>query len=207
MLSLWIRNNLTDRALKPLRVQLAKLIPKQTTVIDVGCANGRLLLELNEHIKSGMGIDLNAIMIDHAIQEAKRLPGNRLLFVVGDAIDVIKSVPFKPDVTVCSLCLHEMPHPIAVSVLRNYSRISKKLLIADLFEPDSWLQRQLLHLDERMARHHDRFVAYLNLGGMPGLLHFAGLKEIRTHETGIPGIRIWECDCHGDSLSEPLETL
>ena len=192
MLSLWIRNNLTDRALKPLRNQLAGFIPDQAKVIDVGCANGRLLLELNHRIKAGIGIDLDPKMIDYANREANRLPEKRLSFIAEDAIDALRSAPFESDVTVCSLCLHEMPHAMAEAVIRRYSSISKKLLIADLFEPESWLHRQLLHFDEYMAMHHDRFVAYLDRGGMPGLLKSISFVRVRTHETRIPGIRIWE---------------
>jgi SAM-dependent methyltransferase len=193
MISLWIRNIVTDSALRSLRKQLSELIPAQSKVIDVGCANGRLLFDLSNRIGIGLGIDLDKKMIHFAQKKMKKLQIKNLEFRIENAIDLADNSRFIPSLTICSLCLNEIETSLAVQILEKYSDWSGTIVIADLFEPQPWFQRQMLHLDEWMAGHHDRFQAYLNNGGMPGLIDQTNLQIMKQQETKISGIRIWVC--------------
>jgi SAM-dependent methyltransferase len=193
MISLWIRNLVTDSALKRLRKQLIELIPTQSQVIDIGCANGRLLFDLSDRINRGLGIDLDEKMIHYAQKKAKTSQKSNLEFQIENAVNLADNLPFFPSLTICSLCLHEMETSLAIQILRKYSDLSGTIVIVDLFEPKAWFQRQLLHLDEWMAGHHHRFQAYLDNGGMPGLIDRAKLEISKELETKISGIRIWVC--------------
>jgi len=201
MISLWIRNIVTDSALKRLRKQLIELVPPKSQVIDIGCANGRLLFDLSSRINRGLGIDLDEKMIHYAQKKAKTMKIDNLEFQIENAVILADNPSFLPSLTICSLCLHEMETSLAIQILRKFSDLSGTIIIADLFEPKPWFQRQLLHLDEWMAGHHHRFQAYLDKGGMPALIDQAELEILKKQETKISGIRIWVC---GKSFN-PLE--
>lgn len=193
MISLWIRNQLTDNALWPLREEVATFIPHGAEVVEVGCANGRFLFDIASQANRCFGLDLDDSMIRYATNLAAETNQPHLQFKTVDALAALKQLPFTPTVTVCSLCLHEMETTLSVPVMQGYAARSERLVIADLYEPDSWLQRGLLHVDEIMAGHYQRFKAYLRQGGMPGLLEQAQLDIIETHDSKIPGIKLWIC--------------
>ena len=195
--SLFIRNNLTDRALKPLRGQLASRVPAGSRVLDVGCANGRFLTEIAERIERGVGVDLDGHMIAYAQRTTAADGHTNLEFICGDAERVFSQRSFEPTVVTTALCLHEMVRSTALAVLQQFAAVSPRIIIADFVEPESWIQRVLLHIDEFVAAHHDRYVAYRDSGGMPSLLDDAQL-EIEQHlPSKITGVHIWDCSPAG----------
>jgi SAM-dependent methyltransferase len=190
--AVWFRRHLTDRANAPLRRRLAALIADGERVLEVGCANGRLLLELAPRISRGLGIDLDPALIAEARREA--VAGSHPLeFVVADAADLGRLRDFAPSTLVAALTLHEMPPATARDLLAAAAAGGSRLLIADLIEPEARLARVLVHLDERLAGHHDRYLDYLAGGGVPGLLRAAGLDGWREHPGGRTfGLWSWQ---------------
>lgn len=85
--------------------------PKGLHVIDVGCATGRFLHRLAEHLEWGIGIDLSPEMI----KEANRLAiehklGDRLKFCEGDAYHLpVERESFDAAISTCVLFL--LPEP------------------------------------------------------------------------------------------------
>ncbi|WP_290650373.1 class I SAM-dependent methyltransferase [Aquisalimonas sp.] len=195
VLRLWVRNHITDRVNAPIRRQLASLIPSGARVVEVGCANGRLLLDVGWRVDCALGIDRDAPMIDAAIRSARRRNLPHLEFIAADARNLTQWLRFRPDLAVASLSLHEMPPRTAVAVLRQLA-LADTVLIADLVEPESGLQRALLHADEWIAGHLDRYRAYQAQGGMPALLEAGGLAVRQMLPTRNPAVRIWVCAPH-----------
>jgi len=85
-----------------------------------------------------------------------------------------------------------MERDAAVEVVGRYSAVSDRLLIADLYEPESLFRRMSLHLDE--LPHYGRFRAYLHDGGTPGLIEDSSVRLVEEHDTEIPCVKIWLCE-------------
>lgn len=192
--SLWFRNNITDRANAPLRRQIAEMIPEGSSVLEIGCANGRLLAELSDKISQGMGVDRDSEAIFWAQSKYGQYNGRKIQFICSDAADLATHLNFKPDVGIAALCLHEMPRNHAASLLKKLSGLTSVLLLADLFESASLIPKAALHADEMIAGHYRRFLDYKRHGGMPGLLNAAGINSWQTLDTFNPSIRIWSVE-------------
>lgn len=191
MLSVWIRNHITDRSLASLREQISQLIPDQASVVEVGCANGRLLFDNAGRIRQGFGVDLNGRMIAFAEKKSHDNNCQNIAFRAADALAIVNQLPFPPSVTICSLCLHEMPEKTAIKVIQQYSEASDEIIIADLFEPEDIFGKTFLHFDEWIAGHYGQFKSYLQNGGMPGLLEKSGVQISKELDGQISGIKIW----------------
>ncbi len=58
---------------------------------------------------------------------------------------------------------------------------------------NEWIRRLFLHLDEWMAGHRHRYLAYRDAGGMPALIERAGLRLESQVPTQISAVHIWSC--------------
>lgn len=193
-LSLWIRDHLTDRSMAGLRRQVAGLVPDNASVLEIGSANGTLLLENAGRLGQCVGIDLDGAMVAAAEIRRAEAGHDNLRFVENDATELDNCLDFEPDVAVASLMLHEMPWDSAVDTLRAMARTSSQVIIADFIEPPNVLALLLLMLDETIAGHVNRYIAYRRAGGMPARLREAGLTILAEHETSVPVIGIWVCE-------------
>jgi ubiquinone/menaquinone biosynthesis C-methylase UbiE len=183
-LKVWWRRWVTARYLAPLNRQLAAEVPAGATVFDLGCAEGDLLLALAPRIDSGLGVDLSDALITEAAARADRAGHHNLTFADGEVSEMLRMLPVQPALTLVSLLLHELPRQDAQLLLQRLGRISDRLLIADLLEPPSLLQRLLLGLGEVQSD-------YFHHGGVPALLQMAGIPIEKEIETGLPGVHIW----------------
>lgn len=193
MNSIWIRTQITNRIFTNLRSQISEFIPSNSNVVDVGCSTGQFLIEIADRIESGVGIDHNEKMISFAVKKSNKDKVKNLQFLTTDAIDAIDNIHYKSTVTICSLCLHEMTDTKAIEILNKYFSISKKIIIVDLCEPKSFLLKKLLHLDEWISGHYNRFALYLKNHGIPGLINQSNIKIYEVKQTNTPSIKIWIC--------------
>lgn len=190
--SLWLRNNVTDKANAPLRKQIASYIPDGSHVLEIGCANGKLLVSLAGRINQGVGIDTNSTYIDYARHLAQENNHTNLRFINQNAVTLNKQlVGFSPDISIAILCLHEMDEASAVTVLKRMKSMSKQIIIADFDTPRSKIQKFFTELDEKLSGHYDRYRTYQNNGGLPALLAKAGLHISDRKTPKAPGIKIW----------------
>jgi ubiquinone/menaquinone biosynthesis C-methylase UbiE len=101
-------------------------------VLDVGCANGRLIAMLKEKNPTLLcaGIDISEEMVKLA---TKRNPSE--FFISGSA----EALPFKAetfDLLICSASFHHFPHPeIFLAEARRVLKPGGKLLIAEIHMP------------------------------------------------------------------------
>ncbi|MCL2677061.1 MAG: class I SAM-dependent methyltransferase [Streptococcaceae bacterium] len=100
-------------------------------ILDVGCANGRLLSMLeNQHHIDGFGLDISSQMVKVA---SEKYP--QFTFKQGSS----ESIPFEEhsfDIVICSASFHHFPHP--EQFLNEAERVLKengRLIIAEIHIP------------------------------------------------------------------------
>jgi len=188
-INVWIKVNLADKALAPLREGLVDLIDENTSVLDVGCGSGDLLFKASSKIQSGYGIDLDGQMIQFAQNKSQQQSFQNLTFESINALDMPHSYF---DVATSTLCLHEMTASDACAVLARMSDLSNRILIADYTRPKSLLAKLAIEFDEFISGHYSRFKAYRKLGGIVNYARQCGLTVVREIPSSIDGISIWE---------------
>lgn len=127
-----IYNIFSDNVLKEVRQIILQNIKSKSTVIDIGCGTGELVLSLAKKCKKVVGIDLSLKMIKYAKKNTK----DNIKFFHQDATN-LKDVKNKQyDYAVISMALHEMlPQSLRLKVLIETKRIAKKIIIADYATP------------------------------------------------------------------------
>ena len=185
-----VKANTVDKYLKPIRHQIIDLVEPDSTVIELGCGNGDLLLKLSHKIKHGLGIDISASLIQYAIEKSKKEGQNNLKFICAEATINSESAQTY-NYAVASLLLHVMPQHQAVKLLKHMMEIADMLIICEFSKPENWKQRFLLWLDQRFSGHYHHFKAFQNNNYMAGLLQTLSQTEYVCYDTFDPVIKIY----------------
>ncbi len=169
-----------DPLLRPLRVELASLVPGGASVLEAACGTGSQSLLLARKAGRVLGFDYSPSAVECA---KARIPGSsdNLSFQEADA----RSLPFisddEFDYATITLALHEMNPANRVPVLKELSRTAPQLLIADYAAPlpstfAGWFTRMI----EKMAgkEHFAGFCDYQDARGLDSLLEDAGLEIV-----------------------------
>jgi 2-polyprenyl-3-methyl-5-hydroxy-6-metoxy-1,4-benzoquinol methylase len=122
----WLKSKATDRVLLPLRKELIELIDQDTTVFEVGCGTGDLLLQAASKISSGYGVDIEQGMIEYAESKRRKYNLKHLSF---ECIDALQVAPQHFDVSTSTLCLHELHEQKACDLLKMMVDSSKMVPI------------------------------------------------------------------------------
>lgn len=188
-LNVWIKSNLADKALAPIRTDLRAEIKAGSSVLDVGCGTGDFIMGSASKIASGLGIDLDGSMIKFA--NKKRLEKN-VHNVEFQCIDVFDLKGREFDVATSTLCLHEMRFIDACDVLKQMARVSQRVLIADYGQPKTTIARLGIEFDEMISGHYGQFRRYRKAGYILQYAKQCGLDIVNVTESKIDGIFIWE---------------
>ena len=178
--------------LKGLRTKTAALIPSSNKtiplkILDMACGTGEQSLAFAKKGHNVTGIDLSPDMLKIANQ--KKHPNLKMQFLLSDAT----RIPFKTntfDASCVSLALHDMPHQIAISVLKEMKRTTKpngKIIIVDYSTPQNPIGNLIVSLWESIY-----FKKYHELS----LDHFikkAGLKKQKKFTWMLNNFQIVEC--------------
>lgn len=131
------RQHLLAEFLNPISLKALETItlPKNATILDIGCGLGDTTLMLNERFQGSTitGLDGDASLIETAIEEKKLLCPN-LDFVCGDALHL----PFDDnsfDFVFCRYILHHIPD--AVAAIKEMKRVCKPGGIVFAQDPDA----------------------------------------------------------------------
>jgi len=201
-IKVWVKSRLADKALKPVRLELcqclrdlnlersqrADLQVTEFRVLDVGCGTGDFLFRCANQITHGLGIDLDQDMVTYARRQAEQNQLSNLSFQCIDA-QSLQQPMF--DVGVSTLCIHEMPKPTALSVLKRMLAQCSELLIADYTQPKGWFSCAGIELDELMSGHYRHFRRYRASGGIDGYASEIGARCQRVCDSELDGIAIW----------------
>jgi len=121
--------------ISPVHIGVRRFIKSGDSVLDLCCGAGSLCFFLSDIADRVQGIDHSLKMI--AYGDKKRCCQNveNVTFSHGDATDLSHIADNTYNVAIISMALHEMPRPLALKILREALRVSKKVVIADYNHP------------------------------------------------------------------------
>ncbi|NQT62557.1 MAG: class I SAM-dependent methyltransferase [Candidatus Marinimicrobia bacterium] len=192
----WIYRKLLDPSLRGIRIRISRLIPENSTVLDVGCGTGDQLFFISEQIKSGLGVELSANMINTCQEQARLRKITNFEFLLADASNLANLDNQAFDYAITSMVIHEMSEEVRIPVLKEMMRIGKQLILVDWIYPQPpMLKKFSTHLVERFAgkEHYAGFRSFMGQGGMPALIKTLGLDVVETQITGKGTIQLWVC--------------
>lgn len=186
----WFFSLLVEPLLKGVRDQVCDFIVDSDYCIDIGCGIGALAFDLSEKSERVVGVELSAERVGVAEQRRKREAYHNVVFSCVDATDLARFGDGYFDYATISLLLHSVPSETAVKILREATRVAKKLVIAEFVvpQPRSFYDAIIKALEAYAGREHfQSFVSYKKKGGIDQLLDQAGLqveeRVIRPSET------------------------
>jgi SAM-dependent methyltransferase len=192
----WLYRKFLDPSLADIRKRISRLIPENTTVLDVGCGTGDQLFYLSSQIRRGIGVELSATMIKTCEDQARARGINNCEFLLANAdrLPIFEDQSF--DYAITSLVIHEMPESARIPVLTEMMRLGKRLILLDWIYPQPSLMKKMsTHLVERLAgkAHYAGFQSFMQQGGMPALILTLGLEILETQITGKGNMQLWVC--------------
>jgi ubiquinone/menaquinone biosynthesis C-methylase UbiE len=168
-----------DRLLGPLHDLVADHVEPTSRVLDVGCGTGDMAWRLASKADEVVGIELSPSMVEHATRALARRPRARVSFVVGDVATAFADLPDGHfDLATMVLVLHEMPLATQGPVLREVTRIARRLLCVDFRAPMRWNVAGMRNRLFELAAGPDHYRAYRSFqraGGAEGVARAAGL--------------------------------
>ncbi len=169
---------LVDPLLGPHRKVIVELIPDGASVLDAGCGTGELSLLLRKKRTCRViGVDLSLRMVHFA---QGRNPYNDVVFLHGDVSSLSELENRQFDYGVLCQVLHELPRAKQVAALTELVRLARANVLVDYGSP---LPRNATGIASRMIEatlgrdHHKEFRAYLEGGGLIGIIAEAGLES------------------------------
>lgn len=193
----WVYRLFIDPSLAGIRHRVARLVPHDSRVLDVGCGTGDQLRLISRQISYGLGVELSQVMVETAQLEAQQALNNNCEFRLADAsrLDDLSDQSF--DIAMCSLMIHEMPEKNRLPVLREMKRLARQIIVVDWICPQpSRLRNWGTHFVEYLAgrEHFAGFRSFLASGGMPVLLEQSDLEIISTQITTKDTMQLWVCE-------------
>ncbi len=176
----WYDGWIYDKFIAPNQSELFSLIydwiPKDSSVLDIGCGTGRFLHGLSRKCNMLYGIDLSERNIKFAKSIAKSF--NNIHFTHGDLISS-KFGREEFDYATISFVIHEMPQIARIDFLRKASEIAKNIIVADYNIPLPFNTRGILNRFAEFFAGPQHFMGYISFvreGGLEPLTKKAGLE-------------------------------
>ena len=168
-----------DPFLSGLHGKLAQFVEPGGRVLDVGCGTGDLAFRMAPRAEEVVGIELSPAMVEFANQRRSDEGFEHLSFVLGDVVNAFRErAAGYFDVATMVLALHEMPAEARTPVLREVTRVAKRLLCLDYRVPMPWnLAGARYRLVEAATgrEHFGAFRDFCRRGGTAGIAETAGL--------------------------------
>ncbi len=183
----WIYKLLIDPLTSGLRNAVHKLIEPGSTVLDIACGTGSLLVELSLEIKSGIGVDLNATKIEQANRIVQKKNIGNVEFLVADATQLKSIFDKRFDYVILSLAIHQFPEPLRSEIIQQAIATGKHLILADYSVPVPVNFSGLLSKSiERIAgaEHFDAYKSFVKTNGLEGICEKHKLKCIAECRVG-----------------------
>ncbi|PID60318.1 MAG: hypothetical protein CR986_04115 [Ignavibacteriae bacterium] len=161
--------------------KIKSLIPKDSSLLDVGCGTGRLAFKFSEHCSKIVGIDLSLKNISIA-QENCNANYNNIEFIHGDAIKITKNFKQKFDYAVLTYVIHEMPEKARISLLEQLKILANNIIIGDYLTPTPRSIMGGLNVAVEFLAgkdHYSNFKSYVKNGGIDYLAEKANLNKIK----------------------------
>lgn len=171
--------------------QIVDLIAYNSKVIEFGCGNGDLLFKLSPRIQSGLGIDSSEMMISYALKQMENKKISNIGFQCKElGIDYRNSK--KHDFSIASLFFHTIPKADSIYLLKIMIEISDNVLICEFSRPNTFQQKSLLWLDQKLAGYYRNFRLFQKNGYLEGILAETHYSSLEVYDTSIPFIKIYK---------------
>lgn len=168
-----------DPLLSGLREAVYEKVHDSESVIDIACGTGKLAMYISGKAGQVTGIDLDEKLIKFADSRAKMKGLNNMTFRVQDATDLSAYSVGEFDIAVTSMAVHQFKEDLAINILREIKRISRKVIIADYNCPmPSGFIKSFAYGIESIIKgdHHRNFMNYMSRGGISWFAGSAGLS-------------------------------
>lgn len=131
---------------------LAALLPRDLSLVDLGCGTGDFLSHVAPAIDQGrlIGVDREPSMLEIA---KKRLANHPQVEFVEGALEEVPLPAASTDLATLILVLHHLPEPAAVlAEARRILKPSGRLVVVDMLPHDNTSWRALGHLHQGFSR-------------------------------------------------------
>jgi demethylmenaquinone methyltransferase/2-methoxy-6-polyprenyl-1,4-benzoquinol methylase len=165
----WLYHVCVDPALRKARKLLRRQIKPQSSLIDIGCGTGELVISLSDSCSELVGVETSQRMWSYAQQRAldEGLTNVRIIFAHGTRLADFPDGYF--DYATACMVFHEMDARQRLPVLKEMKRLAGTLILVDYRLPMPVnLAAFMCRSIERLAgRHHYRnYRSFLEGGGL-----------------------------------------
>ena len=174
----WLYHLFVDPALRKTRKLVRRQIKPGSSLIDIGCGTGELVLFLADSCTELVGVEASPRMWAYASERVRGLGFTNVQFVFasGEKLAVFPSGYF--DYATACMVLHEMKASQRLPVLREMQRLARTLILVDYrVPPPVHFVATLCRLIERLAGglHYGNYLSFTESGGLLPLLETLGL--------------------------------
>ena len=147
--------------------------PNQNFVLDIGCGNGRHLIEAKKRGLNAVGIDISRNLLKIAKRKAK------VPLILGNAL----ALPFKKSAFYNSICIAVVHHfkteKERIKCMEEIARITKNSILASVwaFEQEKFAARKSPDIQLGWNKEHPRFYHLFKDGELNKIAEAAGLKS------------------------------
>ncbi len=155
-------------------------LPKNSTILDIGCGNGRHLIEAKECGLNAVGIDISRNLLKIAKKRA------HLPLILGNAL----ALPFKSGAFDNSICIALVHHFKAekerAACLKEIARATKNSILTSAWalEQDKFAKRKSPDIQLGWNKEHPRFYHLFREGELELLAKTAGLALNKSWREG-----------------------
>jgi|GEM_PF-229425 len=185
--------------------RIKDMVKNEASVLDVGCATGRLAFQLADKCRHIDGVDLSRRNIRVAARKLEDHPTENISFHHDDVLQFLLKTPRRYDVAVLTYVIHEIDEPERHEILDALSKAASEIVIVDYLSPQPRnLTSFVNELVEYVAGpdHYRNFRSFIRADGLRGLARRAGLSIVReeqnkpptSHMMVLAGTRVGICD-------------
>ena len=174
----WLYHLFVDPSLRKARRLVRKQVKPGSSLIDIGCGTGELVLSLADWCKELMGVETSQRMWSYAQQRALDEGFNNVRIILADGTRLKDFPTGSFDYATACMVFHEMDARQRLPVLKEMKRLARTLILVDYRLPlPVNLAAFICRSIERLAgRHHYRnYLSYLEGGGLISLVATLGL--------------------------------
>jgi SAM-dependent methyltransferase len=172
---------------------IKSLIPKDSSLLDVGTGTGRFLFQYGKHLSFGVGIDLSSRNIKLAKKKLTESDLSNIEFIHGSILNIENLTDKRFDYAMTTFVLHEMPPQMRIDALRKMHEVAENIIIGDYIVPlPQGLDGLSVKVIEFLAGpdHFKNFRNYVINGGIEGLAAQSGIKILKKISDKMPHAEI-----------------
>jgi ubiquinone/menaquinone biosynthesis C-methylase UbiE len=175
----WLYHLLVDPFLRKARKLVRRQIKPGSSLIDIGCGTGELILFLADSCTELVGVEASPRMWAYAHERAQNLglANVQFIFGSGEKLNLFPRGYF--DYAAACMVLHEMEAGQRLPVLMEMQRLARTLILVDYqVPPPVNFFSTMCRLIERLAggHHYRNYLSFTENGGLFPLLEMLRLQ-------------------------------